>query len=502
MIHILPRRAAVGPRWLLPGLALVLAVYAIPYSRKALDGRSAFVRWQAQVVEVQQGVDIAAKYNYPNPPIMALLLYPLARLPEAARHLGFSTEAGLTLAALLWYFLKAGMTLIVFRWVLTLVSAPGKTFPRWACVVAAALSLRPVLSDLQHGNVNLFILFLVVAALVAYVRRWDFSSGLLLGLAIACKVTPALFLPYFVWKRAWRALAGSAVSLVLFLWPGIVPSAFLGAQYNQRLLGSWYHVMVYPYVIEGRVTSEHNNQSLPGLAARLLTHSPSFSTYVEDRYTPTQYSNLLDLPPRYAQWLVKACMAAFVLLVVWVCRTPSRQREGWEPWAEFGIILLGMLLFSERTWKHHCVTLVVPFAVLCYYLAACRPRGGLGACLVGTLTLATVLIATTSSGFGEERVSEKGAPALFAKQAQVYGAFVLADLVLLAALIVLLRHSHTTSSVEPLEAADWKTLPQPRKLEEEEHSIPEEPRAGAGRLPLEHPTRCLTEVSHDEHLSA
>ena len=50
------------------------------------------------------------------------------------------------------------------------------------------LSIRPIVGDLQHGNVNLFILFLVIASLTLYTRKLDFLAGLLLGLAIACKV--------------------------------------------------------------------------------------------------------------------------------------------------------------------------------------------------------------------------------------------------------------------------------------------------------------------------
>jgi hypothetical protein len=433
--------AGAAPRWLFALLFLIFAALAVPYSRKALDHRSAFVRWQSQVAELRQGVDIAARHTYPNPPVMALILYPLARLPEAATGLGLSQAAGLTVAALAWYFIKAGLTLLAFHWVFGLVAAPGRPFPAWACVLATTLSLRPVLSDLQHGNVNLFILFLVAASLAAYARRRDFLAGLVMALAVACKVTPALFLPYFLWKRAWTALAGAGVGLVLFLWPGIVPAALLGTEYNQRLLASWYGVMVRPYVVEGQVTSEHNNQSLPGLTARLLTHSPSFSTYVEDRYTPTQYDNLLDLDPQAVRWLVRACLGGFTLLVVWTCRTPLGQRRGWRPAAEFGIILLGMLLFSERTWKHHCVTLVVPFAVLCYHLAACRPGRRLRGFLVGSLVVATLLIAATSSGVAEDRATDRSLSETLAKQSQVYGAFVLAELVLLAALALLLRRA-------------------------------------------------------------
>ncbi len=430
------------PRWLFPALFLFLAALAVPYGFKALDNRSAFVRWQSQVVQIADGVDIAERYNYPNPPIMAIVLFPLAKLPAVLERCGLPHRAGLTTAALLWFFLKIGFTLIVFRWVFDFTAERGRPFPAWAQVATVLLSLRPIMSDLQHGNVNLFVLFLTVGALAAYVRGRDFLAGLVLGLAVACKVTPALFLPYFLWKRAGKALAGAAAGLLLFLWPGIVPDFVLGHEHNQRLVASWYSGMVRPFVLEGRVTSEHNNQSLPGLVARLATHSPSFSTYVHDVYTPTHFDNFVDLDTRQAHWIVKGCMVLFALLVVWTCRTPlpsGGPRAGWRPAAEFGMVLLGMLLFSERTWKHHCVTLIVPFAVVCYCLAACKPGRVLGGYLVASLALATVLIATTSTGLTDEKVGEKGAANLFAKQAQVYGAFVLADLVLLAALAVLLR---------------------------------------------------------------
>src|SRR5947209_3765740 len=62
MTHSVPRPT--GPRWLYPALFLFLAALAVPYGHKALDHRSAFVRWQSQVVQLQDGVDIAEGYNY------------------------------------------------------------------------------------------------------------------------------------------------------------------------------------------------------------------------------------------------------------------------------------------------------------------------------------------------------------------------------------------------------------------------------------------------------
>jgi hypothetical protein len=437
---------AVAQRWFILALLLLFVGLSVQYSYKVGKDKSAFRRWQPQLLGLENGENLAQTYQYPNPPVMALLLYPLAKLPPVA-------------AALLWFYIKVGMTLLALHWVFRLVETEDRPFPPWARALVVLLSLRPIIGDLQHGNVNLLILFLVVASLTAYRRRRDGLAGVVLGLAVACKVTPALFVPYFVWKRAWRVLAACAAGLALFLWPGLVPSLCLGFEDNQRQLKSWYDEMVYPFVVEGKITSEHNNQSLPGLVARLATHSPSWVIYPDNVWTPKEYHNLLDLDPAHARWLIKGCMGAFALAVVWCCRTATNSRRGWRLSAEFALVLLGMLLFSERTWKHHCVTLLLPFAVLCYHLAVCKPGPRLRAYLIGSLATAALLMATTSTGLLDAinhsywLVSEWLLMATtstglvdeaFAKEAQVYGAYVLAYLVLAAALVTILRTRETT----------------------------------------------------------
>jgi hypothetical protein len=412
-------------RWFVLALLLLFLALGVRYSFKVLDDRSAFRRWQPQVLDLERGIDISRRHAYPNPPIMAVLLEPLCRLPPLA-------------GALTWFFLKVAMALLAVYWVFRLVEDPDRPFPPWARALAVLLSLKPIVDDLNHGNVNLFILFLVVAALTLLRRGRDLLAGLVLGLAIACKITPALFLPYLLWKRAWRAVAGCAFGLVLFLYPGVVPALRLGFHENAQQLASWYRLMVQPFVFEGKVTSDHQNQSLPGLVARLATHNPSFSTYVNNVYTPTRYDNLLELTPTQARWLVKGCMALFGLLVLWCCRTPlsAARPDGWRLAAEFSIVVLGMLLFSERTWKHHAVTLVLPFSVVCYYLAACRPGPGLRGYLIGSLTVVVLLLALP--GLASAR-SPHGPLTLLAKQTEVYGVYLLAQLVLLATQVVLLR---------------------------------------------------------------
>jgi hypothetical protein len=407
-------------RWLAFGLLIIFVILSFQYIAKVGDeNRSAILRWRPQIQQLYE-LDIYQRYVYPNPPIMALLLKPLIELPPLA-------------GSLLWFYLKVGMTFVALYWAFRLVERPGVTFPSWAKTAAVLLSLRPILGDLSHGNVNLFILFLTMGALYAFLHGRDLTAGLTLGLAIACKVTPALFIPYFLWKRAWRTLAGCAAGLTLFL--VVVPGLFLGMARNLELTGSWYERMVKPFVVGGEVTTDHPNQSLPGLVYRWLTPSPSFY----DKGVPHESSNVAEVNPIIVRWVVKGCMALFAALVIWTCRTPCQPRHGWRLSAEFSVILLGMLLFSERTWKHHCVTHILPFAVLVYYLSTCRPGAWMRGYLIATLGAVTILMTAAGTGLMDEWNRT-------ARLAQADGAYVWANLLLTAALMAVLARRDSAGS--------------------------------------------------------
>jgi hypothetical protein len=400
----------------------VTYVLKIAHSDRS-ESRSAFQRWGSQIRELAAGENIWTKHIYPNPPMMAVLLMPLMFLPPFV-------------GALAWFYLKVAMAVLALHWVLSLLDVSERPFPWWGKLLAILLCLRPIEGDLVHGNVNLFILFLVVAALVLFCRHRDALAGLTLGLAIACKITPALFVPYFLWKRAWTALAASVVGTVLFTW--VVPGLFLGWSANYGYVLNWYDNMVQPFA-DGKITSEAVNQSLPGYSYRMLTHNPSFITFVKDeqgnyQFTPVEYLNVATLSEKAVQWLIKGCMGAFALLVIWRCRTPLTDRRDWHLMAEFSVVILGMLLFSERTWKHHCVTLLLPFAVIAYRLSALPTSPRLRWYLVGTLAAVFTLMTLTTTGLSP-RLDR------FGDLAQVYGAYVWSFVLLLAAMLVLARPS-------------------------------------------------------------
>src|SRR5262249_46601030 len=134
-----------------------------------------------------------------------------------------------------------------------------------------------------------------------------------------------------------------------------------------------------------------------------------------------------------AWWVVKGLTAAFALAVVFLCRWPVTRdpasRRGWAFAAECSLVVLGMLLFSERTWKHHGGTLLLPCAVLAY----CPFAPGFGRRL--RFYLAATLLAV-----GLLTVVPGTLPARAADLAMVYGTHTLAFLLLTAAVCVLLAN--------------------------------------------------------------
>ncbi len=418
------------------GLAVFVAGSAVRYAdkvshkkdRQGGQTKSAFLRWRDQIKAFEAGDDIYQQFHYPNPPIQALILAPFARLDPVP-------------GALLWFTLKLGMAAAAWVWAVRLSRDGPEPIPLWALVAAGLFTLHPVQGDLSHGNVNIFIAFLVFGSLEAFRRGYDITAGLALALAVGCKVTPALFLPYFLWKRAWRLSAAAAVGLVL--WLAVVPAAALGWgrgqtpaegwDHNRTLLTSWYTTMVKPFLVDGQVTSEHANQSLPGLTVRLLTHAPSDVNYDEDDHRPVAagFHNLTDIGPANARLLIRGYQAVYVVAGLLLLRArltgPGAARQGLRVAAEFSYVILGMLLFSERTWKHHGVVLMLPFLVAAAFLAVRRPPGLVRAGLAVLNTIVFALIAVPSA-WGD-KVQDT---------ALAYGSHTAVFLILLAEVVVIL----------------------------------------------------------------
>lgn len=355
------------------------------------------------VQELVAGVDIYERYAFPTPPIMALLLYPFALLPA---------KAGMAA----WLGFKIALTVAALLILLRMVERNEATLPAGVLAIIVVLSARPIVGDLLHGNVNLWILFLLVAAIAAFRAEHDGLAGMALGLAIACKLTPALMLVYFAWKRATTAVIATFVGLAI--WWLVVPGAILGTDRNATLLAHWGRQMVRPYVVDGVADAEHINQSLAGLTYRLLT--PSIAIHAEDG-RPARTISILALDPPAARMALRIvlCIALFALALS--CRDPIGERRSPVFLHQIALVCIAMLLLSERSWKHHFVILAPAYVFL---VAEAWRQPALRRTIGSLLGFSALAMATTS----RDVVPFLGVDG--AKLMQAYGAYTWAAIAL------------------------------------------------------------------------
>lgn len=149
-----------------------------------------------------QGYELSAGFSLPftYPPFAAALFASLSWLPLPA----LSVLVTVASVAALWISLYA-------------VISRGTDTPQpilWASwALLACLATESVTQTLYFGQVNLLLTAAVVVDCLL-VRRRSPWRGVLTGIAMAIKLTPAVFLAVFFVRRDWRALATAVATFI------------------------------------------------------------------------------------------------------------------------------------------------------------------------------------------------------------------------------------------------------------------------------------------------
>ncbi len=288
------------------------------------------------------------------PPFSALLFIPLAIVP-----VGF--------AKLLMFFLNAAACTVFFGVVVVAALDDWGRLRNWrsltasisvktatvltAAAVVYVLSL-PVKDTFEFGQVNLILAAMV--ALDILVPQVPWPRGLLVGLAVAIKLTPAVFIGYFLVTRQWRAVAVSlatATSAMALSWL-VCPAD------TARYLTS----MVADPTRFGRLTFA-SNQSIRGVLARI----PALDSM------------------RGVIWV----SATLLILALATVAIHVSRRSGDTVAAVLSAAFTG-LLCSPVSWGHHWVWLS---AAVVYLLVRWTVVGGVQNCLAGVAVAVAVLAA-------------------------------------------------------------------------------------------------------------
>ena len=159
------------------------------------------------------------------PPFAALLFGLLARLPEESALMLFNAAGA---AVAVWVAVRGVRYWSAKQdWRSTFGGAGFKaTRNRWGAVILllAVINLGPWRETLAFGQINILLMGLMAADLLAGNQRWNQGfpgRGFLVGMAAGIKLTPLVFGLYFLVRKDWRGLfnmAGGFAFTVLLGW--------------------------------------------------------------------------------------------------------------------------------------------------------------------------------------------------------------------------------------------------------------------------------------------
>jgi alpha-1,2-mannosyltransferase len=187
-------------------------------------------------------------------------------------------------------------------------------------VAIGGLALEPLVRHLVLGQINLVLAALVVLDLFVVPARY---RGILVGIATGMKLTPVVFVVFFLLKRDWAAAARSLVTFVATIALGWVMAPASSARY-------WLEDLDKVARFGGDALMSAN-QSVRALVVR--------ATGVEN--------------PPLIWWLPLALVA--VAFCIWVAARRIRLAD--DVGAVLALALAGMLA-SPISWSHHWVWVV------------------------------------------------------------------------------------------------------------------------------------------------
>jgi alpha-1,2-mannosyltransferase len=159
-------------------------------------------------------------------PAFAILAIPAALLPLGAAKAVWFTCSVLLIGAVL---------------ALSLGLLPARNKPQWVLVtVALAVMAKFYGHELVLGQVNLLLAAILLTAVYLSVRGRAVSAGLLVALAIVIKPYAVIFLPWFAARRAFGALAGSAIGIAVAL---LLPVFIYGLGGTVGLHRDWWRTV-------------------------------------------------------------------------------------------------------------------------------------------------------------------------------------------------------------------------------------------------------------------
>lgn len=267
----------------------------------------------AEGVRFQTEIGLGLPFTYP--PLAAVAFAPLALVSLPIASVAITAVTCVLLVVSTWIVLTR--LEVAEDWPVGGSARARRWWLAAGLVALAAWWFEPLLENFRFGQVNVILMTLVIADCVP--RRTPWPRGVLVGLAIALKLTPAVFLLYFVLRRDVRAVLTALASFGAATLAGFA----LAWRDSWEYWGSTVHRT-------DRIGNPtlNTNQNAAGALARLS----------------------LGEPTHFLVWAA-ACLVVLGI-TVWSVR---RVLAAGEPTMAVMCVALFGLVVSPVSWSHHWV---------------------------------------------------------------------------------------------------------------------------------------------------
>ena len=347
---------------ILVGFGVLVVYRSAGLSRRMGDAGCYFrAAWAVRAGQDLYDVTCDNNWHYNYPPLLAILMTPLADPPKGADTAGM-TPYGVSVA--IWYvFGLACLAAAVHglaRAIESTAEDPAVRARPAGCRAWWALRLLPVLAcipavghTLMRGQVNLLVLVLLCGTMALLLRGRSAWAGVCLALAACVKVIPAFLVLYPLWRRDARCLAGFAVGLLVGL--VLIPVAVFGPERTVALYEKWGRVLLAP-ALGAADTDKSRARELIEVWA---TDTQAPLAVIHNTLTPDRNKRIYPPQPwvRRAHWAIGGGLTVVTLLVGgW-----RRRDRGPSLPLFLGALSVPMLLLSPVCHRHYfalCIPLV------------------------------------------------------------------------------------------------------------------------------------------------
>lgn len=321
-----------------PTWVIILFILFVFVFTKELYGVSDFRIFYFAIKDFWKGVDIYTKlygdnhcWHYFYSPFFALSFSTIAWLPVQ--------QAG-------WVWKFISLILLYRNWVLfssyfDLDFFSKKDIKNWT-LISFFGGLWLIYANLHNHQMTIFIIWAIFESLRLLDDQKDWKASLLLAVSINFKIMPLVLLPYLIYRGEFKMVYKTVLWSVFLL---LVPAFFVGYEYNNMLLISWFDLI-------NPLNKEHNfDVSEKGLSS--ITTLIPVLFYENTTWDPafTWSRHIINLPEKTVVIMVQVARLIIICSTFYFLKTrifnleKDRLKKMWELCY---LLIAGVLIFPHQ----------------------------------------------------------------------------------------------------------------------------------------------------------